>query len=92
VPLDFPNSPEIGTPYTINGRRYFWDGVKWLGSGGVTVAIGSFSPYPELLTQYYDLDMDENGTEPMSFEDATVFQTLLWTDLDNTFSTVEEDS
>jgi hypothetical protein len=40
MPINFPTSPEIGTPYTLNGRRYFWDGVKWVGAGQPGQPIG----------------------------------------------------
>lgn len=30
--INFPNSPLIGQTYLLNGKRYFWDGIKWKGS------------------------------------------------------------
>lgn len=47
--LNFPTSPEIGKTYTLDGRRYFWDGIKWLGSqGGITkveMSVNLFDHY-----------------------------------------------
>lgn len=52
MPINFPTSPLIGTPYTLNGRRYFWDGVKWLGAGQPVGSAGvtEYATIAELVT------------------------------------------
>jgi hypothetical protein len=30
MPIDFPNSPSINDIYTVNGRKWLYDGEKWL--------------------------------------------------------------
>ena len=36
--IDFPNSPSNGDIYTVSGKRWQWDGEKWLAYGASLAA------------------------------------------------------
>jgi len=77
MPLNFPNNPSIGVPYTINGRRYIFDGAKWVGSGLPVGDVIPFSSVQALLTAsesnlstgYYEV-----AGQWVTYWDGTIFQ------------------
>ena len=59
--INFPNDPIIGEAYILNGRRYFWDGVKW--KGATFVVSSASGPFDRPGPTVFDVDFVAASTK-----------------------------